>query len=201
MVPVYCITLDLKGPRALRTVEEFRPYGITPTLVRGIDGAKAALKPTLELHHNDGYPYFICAHHIGIILSHLMLWNHLLTARVPAAMIVQDDVKLCENFLSRFEEAYAELPGDWEYAWVGHCCAADRPAFQITPHIWDVRWPMCDHCHLVKLSGLEKMFEPMVEFRAPLDIGIIDNVFAKGLVKGYTFKPRLALQHDTFLPY
>lgn len=201
MVPVYCITLDPKGQRAQRTVDEFRPYGITPTLFRGIDGKKAALKATVELHHDLGEPYFIGPHHIGIILSHLMLWNHLVTAKVPEALIVEDDVKLCKNFADEFSSSYSELPNDWGYALVGHCCAVGRSSQQITKRVWHVQWPMCTHCYLVKLSALEVMFESMVEFRAPLDIAIIDNVFAKGIAKCYTFLPRQAEQYDTCIPY
>lgn len=200
MLPVYCLTLDPKGKRAARTVEEFRPYGITPTLVRGVDGNKAALKATVELHHNDGYPYFIGPHHIGIILANWMLWNHLLLAKVPEAMIVEDDVKLCDNFIEEFKAGYAELPSDWGWAFVGHCCAQGKPTTQVTHRIWDARWPMCFHCYIVKSSALELMIDPMLEFRAPVDVSIIDNVFMKDLVRAYTFKPRLASQHDIYLP-
>lgn len=201
MIPVYCITMDPNGARAQRTVQEFQKYGITPIMSLGFDGYKSGLKSTVEMHHNDGYPYFIGPHHMGTTIAHLMMWHHLVTAKVPEAIIVQDDVKLCQNFLDEFQKSYAELPADWEYVWVGHCCAADRPANQVTPRVWNIRWPMCDHCILLKLSAAEKMLTPMNEFRAPVDVALIDNVFSKGLVKAYTFQPRQAEQYDTMLPY
>lgn len=201
MVPVYCITLDLKGARAKRTLEEFAAYAITPKIVRGLDAHKWGLKTTIEFHRNLGEPYYLWDTVVGCSLSHWMLWNYLLTANVPEALIVEDDVKLRQNFLEEFNACYAELPQDWQFAFVGRCCAADKPTKQITPRVWDIRWPLCTHAYLVKLSALEIMMDPMAEARAPFDIALTENVFAKGLIKPYTFKPNLALQHDTFLPY
>lgn len=199
MLPVYCISLQRQPDRLRRTRDEFGRYGIAIHAFPAIDGQKSKLKATVELHHDGGVPYFIGDHHIGIILSHLMVWHHIVASGTEAAMIVQDDVKLCTNFPDRFYECWDELPADWEYVWVGHCCAAGRPCTRITSRVWEVRWPMCDHCILVKRSGLEKMLEPMNEFRAPLDIALIENVFSKGLVRTYTFLPGLALQYDTDL--
>ncbi|HUD11067.1 MAG TPA: glycosyltransferase family 25 protein [Candidatus Saccharimonadia bacterium] len=199
MVPVYCVTTDPKGPRALRTIEEFRPYGINPIIVRGFDNKKWNLKPLTEMHHNEGFPYFIDWRATGCYLSHWMTWNHLILSKVPYAMIVEDDIKLCGNFTNEFEAGYAELPSDWGYGLVGHCCAGGKPANVITPRISDIRWPMCTHCYIVKLDALEKMIEPMAECRSPIDIAIFENVFSRGIVKCYTFTPRLAVQYDTFL--
>lgn len=199
MVPVYCITLDPKGKRAERTVEEFRPYGITPTLFRGFNAAKWGARTSIKMKDHLGEPYYIGPTQIGCIISHWMLWNHLLTAKVTEALVVEDDVKLCVNFLAEFERSYCGLPLDWQWAFVGHCCASDKPAAQVSERVWDIRWPMCTHCYLANLSCFEAILEPMAELRVPIDITLIENVFARGLVKAYAFQPGLAIQYDTYL--
>lgn len=199
MVPVYCITLDINGKRAQRTLEEFRPYGVEPVLFRGIDNKKWTLKTTTEMHHDEGFPYFIDWRATGCYLSHWMLWNHLYLSKVNEVMIVEDDVRLCVNFAQEFARSYAELPSDWQYAFVGSCCAGGRPTTPVSSRVFDVRWPMCTHCYLLKFSSLEPLLDNMAECRAPVDIAIHGNVFAKGLVKAYTFLPRLADQHETVL--
>jgi|SRR5579871_3045993 len=200
MVPVYAITLDINGTRAKRTVEEFRPLGVTPTLFRGIDARKWGVHTTTKMKDHEGKPYFIAPTVCGCTLSHWMLWNHLITAKVPEALIVEDDVKLCVNFQDEFDRSYAELPKDWEFTFVGCCCADGRLALPLSPRIEEIRWPMCTHCYLVKLSALEKMMEPMAELRVPTDIALLENVFEKGIVKALTMRPNLALQYDTYIP-
>lgn len=200
MVPVYCITLDPNGKRALRTIEEFRPYGVTPTMIRGINGPKWGLKTSIKMKDHEGAPYYIGPTHIGCTMSHWMLWNFLLTTNVPEALIVEDDVKLCVNFGDEFARYYAELPVDWQFTFVGCCCAEGRLSIPVTPRIWNIQWPLCTHCYLVKTSGLEALMEPMAELRTPTDIALIENVFEKGIVKAYTMRPNLALQYDTNLP-
>lgn len=199
MIPVYCVTMDKKGERAQRTVKEFSPYGITPTMFRGINAIEWGIMTCKEMHHNGGIPYFINPSVCGCTISHWMLWNHLLISKIPEAMIVEDDVQLCDNFLEKFLAGYAELPQDWTYALVGHCCAGGKPATQVTARIWDIRWPMCNHCYLVKGSGIEALMDGTAELRAPIDIALNEKVFMQNLGRAYTFMPRLALQYDTFL--
>lgn len=199
MAPVYCITLDPQGVRAQRTVEEFTRYGVTPTLFRGVDARKWGVKTSIKMKDHEGQPYYIAPTVCGCTLSHWMLWNHLITAKIPEALIVEDDVKLCLNFQDEFKKSYSELPHDWQFAFVGCCCADGRMALPITHRIWDIRWPMCTHCYLVKAGALEKMMEPMAELRIPTDIALIENVFAKDIVKAYTMRPNLALQYETYL--
>ena len=201
MIPVYCITLDLQGKRAQRTIEEFRQCGVTPAMVRGINAAKWGLKTSIELHHNEGKPYFIDPGGVGCTLSHWSLWNHLFLSKVHEAMIVEDDVKLCYGFQQEFDKSYAELPGDWQLAFVGHCCAGDKPSTQVTPRIWDVRWPMCTHCYLVKHSALEVLLDHAAQVRTKLDAMLVEDVFEKSLLKAYTFQPRQAEQYGTFLAF
>jgi GR25 family glycosyltransferase involved in LPS biosynthesis len=200
MVPVYCITLDKQGNRALRTVEEFRPCGVTPTLFLGIDARKWGVKTSIKMKDHLGEPYYIAPTVCGCTLSHWMLWNHLITSKVREAIIVEDDVKLCLNFQDEFSKSYAELPPDWEFTFVGCCCADGRMAYPITERVWNIQWPMCTHCYLVKLAALEKLLEPMAELRTPVDIALIENVFQKGIVRPHTMRPNLALQYDTYIP-
>jgi GR25 family glycosyltransferase involved in LPS biosynthesis len=200
MVPVYCITLDPKGKRALRTVDEFGVYGMPVTLFQGIDARKWGVTTTIKLKDHEGKPYYIAPTVCGCTLSHWMLWNHLITAKVSEALIVEDDVKLCVNFRNEFAQSYSELPQNWEFTFVGCCCADGRQSQPLTQRIWEVRWPLCTHCYLATSSALEKLMEPMAELRTPTDIALVENVFQKGIVKPYTMRPNLALQYDTYIP-
>jgi GR25 family glycosyltransferase involved in LPS biosynthesis len=200
MVPVYCITLDPQGKRAQRTVDEFRPYGVTPTLVRGINAPKFGIRTSIKLKDHEGAPYYIAPTVCGCTLSHWMLWNFLLLNKVPEALIVEDDVKLCLGFQAEFDKSYAELPANWEFTFVGCCCADGRLSLPVTARISEIQWPLCTHCYLVKASALEKMMEPMAELRTPTDIALVENVFEKQIVKAYTMRPNLALQYDTYIP-
>jgi GR25 family glycosyltransferase involved in LPS biosynthesis len=199
MVPVYCITLDANGARAQRTVAEFGQYEMPVHLVKGIDARKWGVKTSIHMKYHEGAPYYIAPTVCGCTLSHWMLWNHLVLSKVPEALIVEDDVKLCVDFRSEFEKSVEQLPADWEFTYVGACCTQGLTSQLVTQRIWDIRWPMCTHCYLAKSSALEKMLDPMAELRTPTDIALIENVFAKGIVKAFTMRPNLALQYDTYL--
>ncbi len=49
----------------------------------------------------------------GCYMSHVLLWRHIITHRLPFAVILEDDVVLVDNFSASLRRLLAELPQNW----------------------------------------------------------------------------------------
>ncbi len=131
---IFCLTLKDTPKRKEYAEQHFKQHGLDVEFFEGINGTKFGLKTTIPYKDDnpDGDDYFIKQGRIGCLLSHYMLWQTLWHLHHEEILILEDDAFLCENFHERFLEFKKQLPDDWQYVFVGHCCLPpedypDRP--------------------------------------------------------------------------
>jgi glycosyl transferase, family 25 len=100
-IPIFVISLKNSPQRFQRVQEELARFGLSPQLIRGIDGRrKASLIKRLwrrrffsDKHNRDMSPG-----EIGCLASHVRVLRHIIRSGTPAAIILEDDATFSEDF-------------------------------------------------------------------------------------------------------
>ena len=131
-------------------------------------------------------------------LSHYMLWKVLSYLPEDEFWILEDDCRWDKDWLPRYQSAYSALPKDWDFVWLGSCCAYDKPQWCVDKNLYVVNFPMCTHAYMVRKKALPIMLEGCQKVWSPVDIAIVLDVAPK--LKHFTIIPRIVDQYDTTLP-
>eukprot|EP00439_Symbiodinium_sp_Y106_P057730 s1873_g8.t1 len=56
---------------------------------------------------------------VGCFMSHRRIWQKVVDDDLPAVVVLEDDVRLVDNFKARLGELMSNLPDDWEVCLLG----------------------------------------------------------------------------------
>lgn len=194
----FCITLRETPKRKEEAQQYFKQLGLNVEFFEGLHGKSFGLKTTIPNYSViPGREYFIPQGAVGCILSHLTLWNVLLHLPEEEFFVLEDDALLGDNFAERFAAMKAELPSDWEIAYVGWFPPggdlAKDPPTNVTDNIIITR-PAATHAYLVKKSALKTLIETNQVAWDTLDTQIAKRSLPK--LKHYAFKSPLVTQRS-----
>lgn len=193
----FCVTLRETPKRREEAQKYFDEIKWPVEFFEGIHGESFGLKSTIPNYDKlPGREYFITQGAVGCLLSHLMLWNVLIHQPEEEFLILEDDVKLCDDFTERYEKFRAELPDDWQMAYLGYLIPGGSYGEGIT-HVSEniiICKPVCTHAYMVKKSALKTLIETNQLAWSPLDIQIIERSLPK--LKYYAIKEPLITQRS-----
>ena len=175
--------------------QHFKQHGLDVEFFNGIDGNKFGLVTTIPYRDDGPGPdYFIKQGRIGCLLSHYMLWQTIWHSPYEEVLILEDDAILCENFQEKFLEFKKQLPDDWQYVFVGHCCLPpDEYQIKVTDNIITTTHPpMCTHAYMIKKSSIPVLLDTNHQVWAAVDIQIQKKTLK--ILKHYVFMPPLVEQ-------
>src|SRR5262245_60674499 len=112
--PIYCIACEQLPDRREAAASHFAERGLAVTFVQGIHGESWGL----DTRHCHAPGVRITPGHIGLILSHWMLWQHLWLSGVAEALILEDDAIIPADFPARFTALMAAVPAETELVFV-----------------------------------------------------------------------------------
>lgn len=197
----FCLTLKETPKRKEYAYNHFKQHNLDVEFFDGIHGKKFGLStviPYMDDNPNwkpgDGSPHFISQGHIGCILSHFILWKTLSYLPYDEILILEDDVILCDNFKEKFIKYKSELPDDWQYVFVGHCCLPpEDQQLKVTNNIITSNHsPMCTHAYMIKKSSIPILLDTNHQAWAHIDIQIQKRSLKQ--LKHYVFVPSLVEQ-------
>jgi len=160
----------------------------------GVNAATWGLT-TLHPYEKDhpGSGYIMPQKHVGLHLSHWILWNlFAASAEGDSFSVMEDDVHLASDWKPRVEHAEACLPADWDICLLGHCNALDKPRHHVNGTVFKVAYPQCTHWYLVRRKALATLIETQRKVWAPIDLALIFGSYPQ--LNVYTVIPRLAQQ-------
>ena len=193
---IFCLTLKDTPKRREYAEQHFKQHGLEVEFFDGINGAKFGLRTTIPYKDDnlDGPDYFIKQGRIGCLLSHYMLWQTLWHLPYEEILILEDDAFLCENFQERFLEFKKQLPDDWQYVFVGHCCLPPEDyQIKLTDNIiTTTHAPMCTHAYMIKKSSIPILLDTNHQAWSAVDIQIQKKTLK--ILKHYVFMPPLVEQ-------
>ena len=193
----FCITLRETPKRQEAAQKYFKEINWPVEFFKGIHGESFGLKSTIPNYNKlPGREYFITQGAIGCLLSHLMLWNVLIYQPEDEFLILEDDIKLADDFSDRYKKFRKELPDDWQIVYLGHLIPGglkEKGIIHISENVMVCK-PMCTHAYMVKKSALKILIETNQLAWSPLDIQIIERSLPK--LKHYAVKDPLITQQS-----
>lgn len=196
---VRAIVLEGTAGRTERLTEHLKSRGIQWKPFFGCDAEKWGLTTlnTYEIDH-PGSNAVICQKHVGLHLSHYMLWQIHQETGEPVMTILEDDVVFAADWESQFTAAMQAMPSDWDIILVGSGHAMKhRPKSHIAGNVWEVMWPITTHAYMVNAKALPVLLKTQQHSGAPIDLAL--NFRTYPLLNVYTILPRIAEQHNTLI--
>jgi GR25 family glycosyltransferase involved in LPS biosynthesis len=190
--PMFCITCPQTPERTAAAAQHFRERRLDVKFFPGIHGNTFGLRAALPSRRR------MQGGHVGALLSHYMLWQTLAFLPHEEILILEDDAWFEPTFRQRFRRAYADLPKDWQFAFVGAVLMEGRPSQRITNRVGVTCYPCGTHAYMVKRSVLPYLLQTNHEARIPLDLQPMANTLPA--VKCYTFTPSLVKQRSATSP-
>ena len=199
-IPAWVITLRETPERTQRCLSHLAEQGVTPRLFWGINALNWGLK-TEHPYEVDapGSGYIMPQKHVGLHLSHYMLWRALEYVPESMHLIVEDDVVFRDGWRETLNKALADVPDDWDMLFVGSCNCDCLDKEEVAQNIFKIKFggPMCTHCYIVRPKALQTLAATQEKSWAPIDLALIFRSF--GNLNVYTVLPRLADQHGQLI--
>ena len=188
-----CYVLHI-GTSADQTANLLKQQGWDVNLFEGFDNVN---KWSLETNHTyeidqPGTGYKIVRELVGIVMAHWILWRSLEAfGKDDYYHIMEDDVRLKENWRHDMERAMTHLPDDWDLLYTGSCCKKPEAETHVAENLYRGAG-LCTHWYTVRHKALKTLIETNSAAWGPVDIQM--QVASAPKLKTYTILPRLADQ-------
>ena len=196
----FCITLPERPQRKAAAIDHFHQNGLYGVqFVDGIYGEGFGLVTKFPYEVDaPGSGFNMGTHCVGIWLSHWMLWFAMSLLPDPCALILEDDAKLLPGWKDKVNQALADVPPDFDWLYIGSCCAEDKKISKVKGDIWRLNSAQCFHAYVINKKCIQHVLATQRKCYAPIDISVTFHSF-EGL-NIYAVLPRLIEQHNTEIP-
>lgn len=159
-------------------------------------GVKASRPYRRDIPNTD---YTVEPRTVGGYLSWYMVFNIILShPEWEYFMILEDDTRFNDNWQDSLKKGLENVPEDFDMLVASHCCTDGREVNHIKGNVYEVKYPLACHCTIVNSKCLPLIISKMRNACIPSDIHFFDEI--NQYLKLYTILPRIAEQHDTYLP-
>jgi GR25 family glycosyltransferase involved in LPS biosynthesis len=143
----------------------------------------------------DGYDRKLKPSEISLSLKHVKIIREV-AKKYNYALVLEDDVILCDNFLTEFSQSFDQLPVDWDLAWVGTCCGLHSPNVN-DKRVYTANSSRCTHAYLISNRCANKVLPELKYCNTGSDY-FYNILIKKYQLNNYWFEPSLAIQNPEF---
>ncbi|MEO8549291.1 MAG: glycosyltransferase family 25 protein [Kofleriaceae bacterium] len=185
----YCINLPRRRDRWRRMIRRFRALDMTVERFSAIDGyainvdevspqllalqydstANAAWDPLVS----PGIMCRLTPGEVGCTLSHIAVWDELLSRRERYAIVLEDDVDMSSRFPAFANEVVERLRA-WDLIYFGYQTVAGDPAFHSSKELARPRYLFGTYAYAISRSGAERIMS-LLPVVGPLDVFLSTN--------------------------
>jgi len=124
--------------------------------------------PGYKGHMNHDMPF--TTGEVGCFLSHYTIWHHMVKHGIPAALILEDDFDLQEDFAERLGICLQEAKGeDWTIMYIGRS-PMENDIRQISQHVVEPGYTLWTVGYILRLEGARALIDNCAEqHMVPLD--------------------------------
>jgi len=193
--------------------EQFEHYlsseGLRHTLfIKGIHAQKWGIRDT-HIYLLDGRPeeqFYTGDKNVGCFLSMYVVYNVMNVLPQTHFMFMESDCRFVPDWRPRLQKALDDLPKDFDFLFVGSCCAEDKEPVHVKgdvyeyPYRGEEKWryyPQCGHCYIVAKKAVPLLIDTQRDCANPADVSLIRYAFPK--MRVFAVLPRLAEQQGTEL--
>ena len=196
----FCVSLKSAVQRREIVSKHLKSHGIDFHLFDAIHAPRMGLETKLSYlddHPNwtpeAGPTYRISQSVLGCSMSHYTIWRIMEYLDDDCFLVVEDDVELCEGFKEKLMAKIENLPSDWQFVFVGHCCLDPKMLMVREGVAHTPTPPMCTHAYLVRKTAVKHLIATNELMYAPIDIQLKKRTLPT--ISHYSLVPPLANQN------
>lgn len=199
MVPVYIVNLESDREKRYLIQKQLDGAGIKYEFVDAVDGSKLSAQEKESVYTPqraiEVFKRELSKGEIGCALSHLKIYRKMVAQEVECAVILEDDVELCSDFLELVEN-FKEFQNECDCLLLGHNDEIKRDVFLYTS-LWHkkkyiknyklyrfTKVAFGTYGYIITLKGARKLLNACKTIEKPIDhyTGGFDVVDCWGLV-------------------
>lgn len=194
--------------RAIEGEKHFNESGINNIIkVAGIYGEGFGIVGThLYEYDNPGGGHQIGVANTALCLSMQIVYNVMKVLPNSHYLFLEDDSRFNDGWFTVVEQALKDIPKDFDFCFVGSCCAEGRGGVKIAPNLYHyptrkghyAPYPLCGNAYIVAQKALDKILETQRDAYVNVDINLAVNTFPH--LKVYAILPRVVEQYNNPLP-
>lgn len=146
---------------------------------------------------NPGSGFRMGAKPTGIWLSHWMTWNMLTRLPDDKFLILETDAQFRPDWKERFGRAMADVPNDFDFLHVGHCCIEGFPRTLVAGEVYESKHAQCTHAYVLSRKAIPFLLRTLRKIWSPIDIQLQLECFPH--LRTFAVVPRIVDQFDTVL--
>lgn len=133
----------------------------------------------------------------GIWLSHYMLWSMLTRLPDDRFLVLETDAMFHDDWRERFGKAMADVPNDFDFLHIGHCCLKGHPQTLVAGEVYQTIHQQCTHAYVLSRKCIPFLLRTLRKVWSPLDIQLQLECFPH--LRTFAVVPRIVSQFDTEL--
>jgi len=214
-LPVYVLGCEELPRRKQLCLDHLRSVGVDPVWWRSVHGKTWGLETVRE--YDAGRR--ISPGHVGLLLGHWTLWNHLLNlppqygggkcsslTSIDAWIVLEDDVYIPHASLGAIQSEVShqlnQYNPDWDFVFLG-LAEPEGPRVwnKITERIGPpgsrlcrLEWPWGTHAYMVRRRALPVLLDNMAFAERNVDQQLYERVLSRGLLNWCAVLPSLVRQ-------
>jgi hypothetical protein len=195
----FCLTLPELPKMMERAAAHFAERGIDGVeMVYGVNAALCGLATTNTYEKdNPGSGFRIGTKLTGIWLGWQIVWSICNALPDSHFLLFEHDAVLVPDFRERMAQALRDVPADFDWLFLAHCCAKGHPTRHVAGEVFEVKYPQCNHATVIAKKALPHILATQRRMYGPQDCTLIFDTFPA--LKVYTVLPRMAEQLNTDL--
>lgn len=178
-IPTYLISCDEFTGRRKETSKHLKENNINFTYWRGIHGVNSGITTTkIYNYFSNGIPYYISQGATSLLINHLFLYQHCLLNNYDQVVILEDDIKLENNWKYRLESVLCDLPKDYDIVYLGWLYEGHNRKYDHFKNCLYNNINDCifgTHAMLISKKGLKILIDTNRVIEKPLDIQIYEK--------------------------
>jgi len=133
---------------------------------------------------------------ISLLLKHLWIIKDIVKNKYKSALVLEDDVILCDDFKQKLYSYMIQLPANWHLGWVGTCCDLHAPMIE-GRHVYRMNSSRCTHAFVISLNCAELLL-PHINYPNNAADWYYNHLIETYDLNNYWFEPALAVQNNKF---
>ncbi len=174
--PIFVINLERSEHRRRFALNHLQSLGFEGRVFPAVDGRALDLGKLVsdgvydDAVAKDKFSRSLSMPEIGCTLSHIRLYERMLSEGLDHAIVLEDDAMFVDDIVTRLPALIDALPADWDLVQLIYKCEDHEPAAPgVVRFRMQASMPVASAAYLIRRAGAEKMKANSYPVRYPAD--------------------------------
>jgi GR25 family glycosyltransferase involved in LPS biosynthesis len=134
----------------------------------------------------------------SLCLKHVWAIEEVYKNDYESVLVFEDDVILCDDFVTKFNNFKEQLPDNWDTVWVGSCYNLHENYIEGKNVYRNYHGSRCAHAYIISNQFAHKVIDKIKYVNECAD-WFYNNLIKDNNLENYWFEPSLATQNTKYI--